>query len=190
MRPTAELQPSHPALHALFERHQQLINQQHTPMTSSRTLSSLRGKVSLALFLVAVTLLGMFILPAKLLRATDGSQSGKGGATSIPSVAGEAPHVAAFRQAQGGAITPLIIELKADPAVLRKVAADQQGKPLPIEELVSYATDLVVGQNAFFASLAERGVRAVLHEKNVTQLDGSVRHIEYRFTYLLNGFIA
>ncbi len=158
-------------------------------MTSSRTPISLRGKVSLALLFIAFALIGMLLMPVRS-RATDSSQNGKGGATSVPSVAGEAPHVAAFRQALGGAITPLIIELKAEPSVLRKVAADQQGKPLAMEELVSYATDLVGEQKAFFAQLGERGVRAVMHEKDVTQLDGSIRHIEYRFTYLLNGFIA
>lgn len=55
---------------------------------------------------------------------------------------------------------------------------------------MSYTGDLVGQQNAFLAQLASRGIRVLPHEKNVTQIDGSVRHIQYRFTYLLNGFVA
>jgi hypothetical protein len=48
----------------------------------------------------------------------------------------------------------------------------------------------VAAQDAFLAGLRQRGVRALMRRKNATQVDGSVRLIEYRFTYLLNGFAA
>ena len=32
--------------------------------------------------------------------------------------------------------------------------------------------------------------RHLMRETDVTQIDGSVRHIQYRFTYLLKGFVA
>lgn len=38
--------------------------------------------------------------------------------------------------------------------------------------------------------MTQRGVRALLRQTDVPQIDGSIRHIEYRFTYLLNGFVA
>ena len=33
-------------------------------------------------------------------------------------------------------------------------------------------------------------MRARLRETDVRQVDGSMSHIEYRFTYVLNGFVA
>src|SRR5262249_38366312 len=40
------------------------------------------------------------------------------------------------------------------------------------------------------ASLPGHGVRALLRESDVRQVDGSMRHIQYQLTYLLNGFVA
>jgi hypothetical protein len=104
--------------------------------------------------------------------------------------AGEPEDVAKFRESVGGSITPLVIELKGDPAVIRKVAAENAGGTMPLDALYSYALELVAQQDQFRATLAQRGVRALMRETDVTQIDGSVRHIEYRFTYLLNGFVA
>lgn len=102
----------------------------------------------------------------------------------------EAADLAAFQASVGGDITPVMIELQGEPAVLRKVAAERDGQTMSLEALYSYALDLVGQQERFRGALGQRGVRALMLEKNVTQIDGSVRHIEYRFTYLLNGFIA
>jgi hypothetical protein len=135
-----------------------------------------RRFLSLALFAVA------FCLFAFLLRAQTSSK-----AAVVP---GEAQDVAAFRQAVGGSITPLIIELKGEPGVLRKLAAEKKGEPLALQQIFSQAQDLAGDQDAFRASLAQRGVRALMRETDVTQVDGSVRHVQYRFTYLLNGFVA
>jgi hypothetical protein len=33
-------------------------------------------------------------------------------------------------------------------------------------------------------------VRALLRETDTRQIDGSVRHVQYQLTYLLNGFVA
>ena len=102
----------------------------------------------------------------------------------------EPPEVATFRQSVGGAIIPLVIELKAEPGVLRKVAAEREGQTMPIAELAAHAGSLVAAQDVFIAQLGARGVRALPREAHVRQLDGSTRHIKYRFTYLLNGFVA
>jgi hypothetical protein len=153
---------------------------------SSFISRSSRRIVSLALFAVA------FCLIAFILRAENSPKATVAAAPAVDrqNVRDEAPDVAAFRQSVGGSITPLIIELKGEPGVLRKIAAEKEGQPLKMEELFSYAQGLVAEQDAFYASLAGRGVRALLHQKDVTQLDGSIRNIQYRFTYLLNGFIS
>jgi hypothetical protein len=145
-----------------------------------------RRFLSLALFAVA------FCLFAFLLRAQTSSKMAVAGAPAAgnQTVPGEAPDVAAFRRAVGGSITPLIIELKGEPGVLRKIAAEKKGVRLATQEIFSQARQLASEQDGFLASLAERGVRALMRETNVTQIDGSVRHIQYRFTYLLNGFVA
>jgi len=154
-----------------------------------------RSVLSLALFAFA------FCLIALVLRAQTSSRAASKGARGLEAVAvapavnqqavqDEAPDVAAFRQAVGGSITPLIIELKGDPGVLGKIAAEKKGESLAMQEIFSQARQLAGEQDAFLASLAQRGVRALMRETDVTQIDGSVRHIQYRFTYLLNGFVA
>jgi Subtilase family len=145
-----------------------------------------RRFLSLALFVVA------FCLFAFLLRAQTSSKAAVAVAPAVgnQTVPGEAPDVAAFRQSVGGSITPLIIELKGEPGVLRKLAAEKKGGPLALQQIFSQAQELAGEQDAFRASLAQRGVRALMRETDVTQIDGSVRHIQYRFTYLLNGFVA
>ena len=155
-------------------------------MTSLRNLSSLRNILSFALLFIALCVAGLLFMPVSSMKATGVSQPGY----TAAAITDEPPQVAAFRESVGGSITPLIIELKREPAVLRKVAADQRGEPLAMEELFSYAKDLVGEQNSFLAKLGGAGVRALLHEKDVTQIDGSKQRVHYRFTYLLNGFIA
>ncbi len=102
----------------------------------------------------------------------------------------EPTDVAAFRQSVGGEITPVIIELRDEPGVVRKAAAEREGRRMQFKEIADYGLQLYARQNDFRSSLAGRGVRALMRETDVRQIDGSVRHIEYRFTYLLNGFVA
>lgn len=56
--------------------------------------------------------------------------------------------------------------------------------------LAKHSLDLYAKQTDFSRTLKSRGVRVLLRETDVRQLDGSVRHVSYRFTYLLNGFVA
>ncbi|HEX8844674.1 MAG TPA: S8 family serine peptidase [Pyrinomonadaceae bacterium] len=102
----------------------------------------------------------------------------------------EQADLAAFRKSVGGEITPVIIELRGEPGVIRKVASEQSGQKLSFDQIVDYSLELVSKQDGFRASLAGRGVRALMREADVKQVDGSVRHVQYRFTYLLNGFVA
>ncbi|HET9533377.1 MAG TPA: S8 family serine peptidase, partial [Blastocatellia bacterium] len=57
-------------------------------------------------------------------------------------------------------------------------------------ELVTYSRALRNKQDSLLSSLPGRGVRALLRKAKAQQIDGSLRHIEYRFSYLLNGFVA
>ncbi|HYY57879.1 MAG TPA: S8 family serine peptidase, partial [Pyrinomonadaceae bacterium] len=107
--------------------------------------------------------------------------------TTAPS---EPADVAAFRQSVGGEITPVIIELRDEPGVVRKAAAEREGRQMQFKEIADYGLQLYAKQNNFRSSLVGRGVRVLMREADVKQIDGSVRHIEYRFTYLLNGFVA
>lgn len=100
------------------------------------------------------------------------------------------PDLAAFSESVDGKFTPVVVELRGDPGFIRKVAAEAMHKPLAVEQLGTYALALRDTQNDFYESLSSKGVRALMRTNDVEQLDGSIRHIEYRFTYLLNGFVA
>ena len=102
----------------------------------------------------------------------------------------EAIGLADFRQSAKRKIKPVIVELREDPGA---VVQFQQGAREPgkaFEALSAYAMKLADRQDDFRRSLPERGVQALMRETDVRQIDGSMRRIEYRFTYLLNGFVA
>lgn len=115
---------------------------------------------------------------------------GTSGASAAQTVWDETPEVAAFRQSVGGSITPVLVELKRAPAVVHRVTAEQAGETVSLDNVKSYMLDLHAEQETLLASLERSGVRAMLRELDVPQIDGSVRHVEYRFTYVLNGFVA
>ena len=156
-------------------------------MNSQSTFwSSARRAVSAALILFALGFLGLVFTATTSSRATAQNVIPPADSRSADA---EALGLGAFRQAVGS-VTPLIIELKGDPGVLQKVAAEKEGQALSTEAIFANAMSAVAAQDAFLASLPERGVRALMRRTNATQIDGSVRLIEYRFTYLLNGFAA
>ena len=156
-------------------------------ITFYRRFSSTRRTASVALLCMAAGMAGLVFVPISSLQATDTTQPAVDAAVAV---SGDSPQAAAFRQAVGGAITPLIIELKSEPGVLRKVAAENAGQPLSLQELAAYGRGLAAEQDTFLAGLKDKGVRALMRTNDAPQIDGSVRHIEYRFTYLLNGFVA
>src|SRR5437867_1984095 len=96
----------------------------------------------------------------------------------------------AFRAAVGSEITPVIIELKEPPGLMRRLSAETAGRAVTVKDLMAHGGELVGRQKAFLASLPGRGVRALLRETDIRQIDGSVRHVQYQLTYLLNGFVA
>jgi len=102
----------------------------------------------------------------------------------------EALGIEAFRQSVGGEAIAVIVELQDPPGVMSKMAAERAGRAMPFGELTAHGAGLLGKHRAFLASLPRHGVRALLREKNVRQIDGSIRHIGYHFTYLLNGFVA
>ena len=145
-----------------------------------------RRALSAALILLALGVVTLVFTTTTSSRAT--AQNSISPVDPNPADA-EAIGLGAFRQAVGS-VTPLIIELKGDPGVLQKVAAEKDGQALSTEAIFANATAAVAAQDAFLAGLPERGVRALMRRTHATQIDGSVRLVEYRFTYLLNGFAA
>lgn len=118
-------------------------------------------------------------------------QDGDRGSIAARQQEGKEPRdVAAFRESVGGSIEPVIIELKDEPGVLRKVALEQKGRTMVLKDLIAYSRELRAKQDSLLSSLTHRGVRALFRRADVKQIDGSVRRIEYRFSYLLNGFVA
>jgi hypothetical protein len=146
-----------------------------------------RRALSLALLLSAVCFTALLFSPASSSEAT---AQRVGGATDVASLDTEALGLAAFKESVGGSVTPFVVELKGETGVSRKLAAEQQGQPVSVQDLGAHAQTLVTEQEAFLSSLPSRGVRALVRETNAMQIDGSVRRVRYEFTYLLNGFVA
>lgn len=101
----------------------------------------------------------------------------------------EPPDLANFRQSVGGDVRPVLVELRQTPGVLRRLSLENLGRAPTFDDLVGYARNLVQSQDQFLASLAGRGVRALLRRADVPQPDGSTRRVEWRFTYLFNGMV-
>lgn len=118
------------------------------------------------------------------------SQATDRGAAQADSCATCPPEVRAFRERVGGPVKGVIVELHGQPVALRKVAAERAGRPLSMRDIVAQSMHLRGEQDAFLSSLEGRDVRAMARETVVQQPDGSMRRIEYRFSYLLHGFAA
>jgi hypothetical protein len=151
----------------------------------SQVLSS-RRTLSVALLAGASVCAALVFTPLASLRAVDAKQDG----SNVVNAPNESARLDAFRQSVGGSITPLIVELKGDPVVLRKVAEEKAGRQVSLEQTMDLTRELLTQQNQFLAQLENRGVRALVRQTNVEQINGSKRQIHYRFTYLLNGFVA
>ena len=97
-----------------------------------------------------------------------------------------------FRAAVGGKLTPVIVELDDEPGAVMQFRQSLRVKDsrTAFEKLAEYAVELSGRQDQFREVLPERGVRLLMRTVEARQIDGSMRRIEYRFTYLLNGFVA
>ena len=95
----------------------------------------------------------------------------------------------AFRQSVGGDAIAVIVELQDPPGVMTRMENERAGRAMSFANLTANSAALLGKQRAFIASLPRHGVRALLREKNVRQIDGSIRHIQYQLTYLLNGVV-
>ena len=96
----------------------------------------------------------------------------------------------AFQQAVRGEVIPVLVEFQEPPGVLHRLKAERAGRALGFGDLTTHAANLFGKQKAFLASLPRHGIRALLRESNIRQVNGSLRHIQYQLTYLANGFIA
>lgn len=95
-----------------------------------------------------------------------------------------------FRKQVGGKVTPVIVQLKSDPVSVRRFRGGLKAGADAFQLLADYAVELSQQQDNFLQSLAERGIRARMRIGQARQIDGSIRQVEYRFTYLMNGFVA
>lgn len=95
-----------------------------------------------------------------------------------------------FRKNVGGKVTPVVVLLKEDPVALRQFRESIKDGTNAFQKLANYAIQLVNSQDEFIESLADKGIRAKMRVNYVPQIDGSIRRVEYRFTYLMNGFVA
>ncbi|MCX7640779.1 MAG: S8 family serine peptidase [Pyrinomonadaceae bacterium] len=95
-----------------------------------------------------------------------------------------------FRKSVGGKATPVIVLLKDDPVALKQFRESIKDGQDAFQKLANYAVQLVNRQDDFLESLADRGIRARMRVNYARQIDGSIRRVEYRFTYLMNGFVA
>ena len=149
---------------------------------------------SIALSLTTICFAALVFSTTTSSATTDKDSGDRGIAASqqeaCPNCPKESRDVAAFRESVGGSIKPVIIELKDEPGALRKVALEKRGRAMPLKDLIAYSRELRAKQDALLASLTNRSVRALFRRADVRQIDGSVRRIEYRFSYLLNGFVA
>lgn len=95
-----------------------------------------------------------------------------------------------FRARVKGPLVAVIIELRDPPVVRSKIAAENAGQTVSQSEVLSRSNDLLGKQRVFVATLAGRGVRALMRESDIRQVNGSTRHIQYQFAYLMNGLVA
>lgn len=102
--------------------------------------------------------------------------------------------LASFRAAAGEPVRPWIVELEGEPAFrLRPAAAPAappQGPRARTEALVAHARTAFAAQDALVARAAKAGIRLLPRVRQVVGPDGGLRRVEYRFHYLLHGFVA
>ena len=110
-------------------------------------------------------------------------------ASPCPSCPVATPELAAFRHKVGSEILPVLVELRERSGLSMKAEAEQTGNAMPTERLMAHASGLLERQKSFLDSLQGRGVRALLREHDAAQIDGSVRHVRYQLSYLMNGFV-
>ncbi|PWU13710.1 MAG: hypothetical protein C5B50_18780 [Verrucomicrobia bacterium] len=95
-----------------------------------------------------------------------------------------------FRQAAGGSVIPVLIEFNEPSGLMHQMSAEHAGRSMRFKELTDHGGALLGRHQAFLESLPGRGVRALLRESEARQVDGSLRHIQYHLTYLMNGLVA
>src|SRR6266850_1313261 len=156
----------------------------------------MRNQITLRLYVSVSFLLGVYCLATKIADASGNpaaqarSAVSEAAASKPCATCAEAIGLESFRATVNGPVIPVIVELQEPPVVQSKIAAEGSGKAMSPGELMARSVDLHNKQQAFLASLAGRGLRALLRETDIRQVDSSVRHIQYQFTYLLNGFVA
>jgi hypothetical protein len=143
-------------------------------MKKNTTWLRTRRVFSLALFATAFCCVGLIF--SSTLRSQASAEKALPPASSDEQKAAAAKEPAdleAFRASVGGDIKAVIIELKEEPGVLRKVASEKAGQAVSVEQSMSYASELVAKQDTVLASLSQFGVRALMRETNVKQVNGN-----------------
>ena len=103
----------------------------------------------------------------------------------------QSAEVNAFCTAIDGEVSGVLVELQSAPtAVFSSMIEEMTGERPDFAGITEYAIELVEKQDAFIADLQAQGIPAVMRRELVTQIDGSQREVEFRFTYLRNGMVV
>src|SRR5688572_19992184 len=83
------------------------------------------------------------------------------------------------------AAQPVIVELKSDPVVVAKAAAEARGQNF---DLQAYRQQIIAEQNDFLNQLSAAGIDYSLVSVNAPNgPNGEVSNIQFRFNYVFNG---
>ena len=82
------------------------------------------------LVLLLATLCVALVVSTSSSSANNDKSAGDGGNLTRQQEAKEPRELAAFRESVGGPVKPVIVELKDEPGVLRKVALEQKGRAM------------------------------------------------------------
>jgi subtilisin family serine protease len=98
--------------------------------------------------------------------------------------------IEAFARAQREPLIPVLVELRGEPAFSAKRDAVTRDANTLRKAAAAHHRHLAQAQDAFVTEARRRGVPLLPRAKTVVAAPGLPHRIEYRFSYLLNGFIA
>lgn len=104
-------------------------------------------------------------------------------------LAAEAEGLPAFIAAAGESVRPMIVELRGVPGF---VATAGQGLDAAQKRtaVVAHARESRAAQNRVIDALHAEGIDLLIRSRSVRQPNGLNVHLDYRFSYLINGFVA
>jgi subtilisin family serine protease len=98
--------------------------------------------------------------------------------------------IEAFARRNPGPLVPVLVELRGEPGFVAKRGQGVLGLEAQRKAALDHHAALQKAQDAFVAEAAAQGVPLLPRSKQVQVAPGLSHRIQYRFSYLLNGFIA